>query len=135
MDFSDTLGVSASGMSAQAARLRISAENLANKDTTGSTPGADPYRRKTITFQETLNRETGASSVGVKRVGRDQSPFQMKYDPSHPAADSHGYVKKPNVNELVEVMDTHEAQRSYEANLNTLQVTRSMLTRTINLIK
>ncbi|MDG6095653.1 flagellar basal body rod protein FlgC [Acetobacter sp. AN02] len=110
-------------------------ENIANQDTTGSTPGADPYRRKTITFENILDQTTGQDSVRVKSVGQDQTPFEKKYDPSHPAADAKGYVKVPNVSTMVEVMDAHEAQRSYEANLNTLQTTRSMLTRTIDLLK
>ncbi|ACI53163.1 flagellar basal-body rod protein FlgC [Gluconacetobacter diazotrophicus PA1 5] len=135
MDFSDTIGVSAAGMRAQEERLRVAAENLANKDTTGSTRGADPYRRKTITFQATLDQASGVSSVKVKGIGQDNTPFQTKYDPSHPAADAKGYVKMPNVNSMVEIMDTHEAQHSYEANLNTMQISRSMATRTINLIK
>ncbi|GBQ34629.1 flagellar basal body rod protein FlgC [Gluconacetobacter azotocaptans] len=135
MDFSSTMGVSADGMRVQAQRLRVAAENLANKDTTGTTPGANPYRRKTITFKEALDQESGASSVKVKEIGQDQTPFETRYDPSHPAADAQGYVKMPNVNSMVEIMDTHEAQHSYEANLNTMQITRSMLTRTINLMK
>ncbi|MFT8887000.1 MAG: flagellar basal body rod protein FlgC [Acetobacter papayae] len=115
--------------------MRVAAENLANKETTGTTHGSDPYRRKTITFKEELNRQTGVSSVKVKEIGQDQTPFEQRYDPSHPAADAKGYVKMPNVNSMVEIMDTHEAQHSYEANLNTMQITRSMLTRTINLMK
>lgn len=135
MDFSDTMGISAAGMRAQAKRLQIAAENLANKETTGTTAGSDPYRRKTVTFKEALNRSSGVSSVDIKEVGQDQTPFEMRYDPSHPAADSNGLVKMPNVNAMVEILDTHEAQRSYEANLNTMQITRSMMTRTINLMK
>ncbi|GBR46037.1 flagellar basal-body rod protein FlgC [Acetobacter pasteurianus] len=135
MDFSDTIGISASGMRVQSARLRIAAENLANEETTGSTPGADPYRRKTITFKDEVDAATGVSTVKVKEIGRDPSDFQLKYDPSHPAADEKGYVKMPNVNSMVEIMDTHDAQHSYEANLNTMQITRSMLTRSINLMK
>jgi len=135
MNFSDTIGISASGMQAQAKRLQVAAENLANSETTGSTPGSDPYRRKTITFKEILNRDTGVSSVSVKEIGEDPSSFETHYDPSHPAADRNGLVKLPNVDAMTEIMDTHEAQHSYEANLNAMQVTRSMLTRTINLMK
>ncbi|GBQ86349.1 flagellar basal body rod protein FlgC [Acetobacter malorum DSM 14337] len=135
MDFSDTIGISASGMSAQSARLRIAAENLANEETTSSSPGGDPYRRKTITFKDVLDRSTGVSSVKVKEIGKDQSDFKMRYDPSHPGADENGYVKMPNVNPMVEIMDTHDAQHSYQANLNTMQVSRSMLARSISLMK
>lgn len=135
MNLSDTIGVSASGMDAQSQRLRIVAENLANQDTTGSTPGAEPYRRKTITFSEHVDDETGASGVEVQSVGRDMSDFQTRYDPSHPAADAEGYVKVANVDSMTEIMDMREAERSYEANLNTMQSTRTMLSRTIDLLK
>ena len=135
MDISKALDVSASGMDAQSMRLRVIAENLANQDTTGSTPGADPYRRKTITFGETVDRQTGQSEVGVKQIGQDRSAFNTRYDPSHPAADASGYVKTPNVNSFVEIMDMKEAERSYSANLNVMQTTRSMMTRAIDLLK
>ncbi|WP_367159162.1 flagellar basal body rod protein FlgC [Kozakia baliensis] len=135
MDFASTLVVSASGMDAQSQRLRVIAENLANQDTTGSTPGADPYRRKTITFSEALNDETGASEVGVERIGRDERDFETRFDPSHPAANAQGYVKIANVDSMVEMTDMREAERSYTANLNTMQTTRTMLSRTLDLLK
>jgi flagellar basal-body rod protein FlgC len=135
MDMSKALDISAAGMNAQSMRLRVIAENLANQDTTGSSPGADPYRRKTVTFSETMDRQDGVPEVGVKAVGTDQSDFTLRYDPSHPAANADGYVKLPNVNNFVELMDMREAERSYSANLNVVQVTRSMLTRTIDLLK
>lgn len=122
-------------MDAQTSRLRVIAENLANQDTTGSSPGADPYRRKTVTFAETLAPSVGSPTVSVKKIGNDMSDFALKYDPSHPAANGQGYVKMPNVNSFVELMDMREAERSYSANLNVMQVTRSMLTRTIDLLK
>jgi flagellar basal-body rod protein FlgC len=135
MDISKALDISASGMDAQSMRLRVISENMANEDTTGSTPGADPYRRKTVTFGEQIDRETGASEVTVKQVGKDMSAFGKRYDPSHPAADASGYVKTANVSSFVEMMDMREAERSYSANLNTMQATRSMMTRTIDLLK
>ncbi len=135
MDLTKALDISASGMTAQSARLRVIAENIANEETTGSTPGASPYQRKTVTFAETMDRSTGAPEVKVKNVGRDKSDFPLRYDPSHPAADARGYVKTPNVNSFVEVMDMREAQRSYNANLSVMQVSRGMLTRTIEMLK
>ena len=134
-DLNVALGMSAAGMDAQTSRLRIIAENLANQDTTGSTPGADPYRRKTITFANKMDQQLGADTVQVKSVGQDQTEFPLRYDPSHPAADAQGYVRTPNVNSFVEVMDMREAQRSYSANLAVMQTTRSMLTRTIDILK
>ena len=135
MELDKALGIAASGMGAQTTRLRIIAENLANQDTTGSSPGADPYRRKTVTFQNALNKELGGDTVQVKHVGHDESAFQIRYDPSNPAANTAGYVKLPNVNSLVEIMDMHEAERSYSANLAVMQSARGMLSRTIDLLK
>jgi flagellar basal-body rod protein FlgC len=135
MDLSKALDISASGMTAQATRLRVIAENLANEDTTGSTPGANPYQRKTVTFDDTVDRTTGAPQVRVKTVGRDKTDYPLRYDPSHPAADARGYVRTPNVNSFVEVMDMREAQRTYNANLSVMQVSRGMLTRTIEMLK
>jgi flagellar basal-body rod protein FlgC len=135
MDLDKALGIAARGMDAQTARLRVIAENLANQDSTGSTPGADPYRRKTVTFQNSMDKETGTDTVEVKQIGHDGSDFPLHYDPSNPAANPAGYVKLPNVNSLVEVMDMREAERSYNANLSVMQAARSMLTRTIDLLK
>jgi flagellar basal-body rod protein FlgC len=134
-DLSKTLGVSASGMDAQTARLRVIAENLANQDSTGSTPGADAYRRKTISFESKMATADAAPTVQVKRIGQDQTEQPLRYDPANPAANAAGYVKTPNVNSFIEVMDMREAERSYNANLAVMQATRSMLTRTIDMLK
>ena len=135
MDIDKALAVSARGMDVQTARLRTIAENLANQDTTGSTPGAAPYRRKVITFENRMDRAIGTEAVRVKTIQPDRSQLPEKFDPSHPAADTRGYIRTPNVNSFVEVMDMREAQRGYSANLNVLEVTRGMLTRTIDLLK
>ncbi len=135
MDLTQALTISASGMNAQTERLRVIAENLANQDSTGSTPGATPYQRKTVLFQNVLDRSLGAETVQVKAVVPDKSAFPQKYDPSNPAANSQGYVTEPNVNSFVELMDMREAERSYSANVNVMQATRSMLSRTIDMLK
>ena len=135
MELDKALSIAASGMNAQTTRLRVIAENMANQDTTGSKPGADPYRRRTVTFEDRLDRQLGADTVQVKKVGQDNSDFPLRYDPSNPAANAQGYVKLPNVNGLVEVMDMREAERSYNANLAVMQASRSMLSRTIELLK
>jgi flagellar basal-body rod protein FlgC len=135
MDLTKALSISARGMDAQTTRLRVIAENLANQDTTGDTAGASPYRRKTVTFEAKMDSAIGESTVRVKNIGTDKAAFPKRYDPSHPAADAQGYVQTPNVNSFVEVMDMREAQRSYSANLNVMEVTRSMLTRAIELLK
>ena len=135
MDIATALQISASGMDAQTARLRVIAENLANQDTTGSTPGADAYRRKVVTFEDRVDQSLGVPLVRLKSITRDQTPEPERYDPSHPAANAQGYVRTPNVNSFIEIMDMREAQRTYSANLNVLEVTRTMLTRTIGLLK
>jgi flagellar basal-body rod protein FlgC len=135
MDLNTALNISAAGMDAQTTRLRVIAENLANQDTTGASPGADPYRRKTVSFEDRMDAAAGVATVRVKQVGRDTSELQLRYDPSNPAANAEGYVKLPNVNSFVEVMDMREAERSYNANLSVMQATRSMLNQTIGLLK
>jgi flagellar basal-body rod protein FlgC len=135
MELGRALDISAAGMVAQTARLRVIAENLANQDTTGSTPGAAPYRRKTITFANRIDRALGVDLLRVKQIGEDRSPFPTRYDPAHPAADANGYVRTPNVNPFIEIMDMRESERSYNANLAVMQSTRGMLTRTIELLK
>ena len=135
MDLTNALAISSRGMDVQTTRLRVIAENLANQDSTGSTKGADPYRRKTITFENKLDRALGQTTVKVKEIGQDKSDLPLRFDPSNPAADAAGYVKLPNINSFTEVMDMREAQRSYSANLSVMQVTRSMLTRTIDMLK
>lgn len=134
-DLTKSMTISASGMDAQTIRLRVIAENLANQDTTGSSPGADAYRRKTITFANRLDKASGSDAVTVKDIGHDKGDLPLRYDPSNPAANPQGYVKLPNVNSFVEMMDMREAQRSYNANLAVMQATRSMLNRTIEILK
>jgi flagellar basal-body rod protein FlgC len=135
MELFDTMFISASGMRVQGQRLRVIAENLANVDSVGETAGADPYRRKVITFKNQLDREMGVDMVKVAKVGTDPSDFRKKYDPGNPAADKDGYVSLPNVNSLVEMTDMREAQRSYEANLKVIEASRSMLSRTIDVLR
>ena len=135
MDLDRALRISATGMQAQATRLRVVAENLANRDSTGQAAGADPYRRKTVTFGNQVDRNLGAETVRVSRVGTAAGEFPLTHDPAHPAADARGYVKRPNVDSLVEMMDMREAQRSYSANLSVLEATRGMLMRTIEALR
>jgi flagellar basal-body rod protein FlgC len=135
MDLDRALRISAAGMAAQSTRLRVVAENLANRDSTGESPGADPYRRRTVSFTNRMDRALGVEMVGVGRVDRAPGEFPTRYEPGHPAADARGYVKTPNVDSLVEVMDMREAQRSYSANLSVLETTRSMITRAIEALR
>ena len=129
------LKVGASGLTAQSERLRIVSENLANSQSTGNAPGAEPYRRKTITFEAALDRASGAHKVNVQQISRDRSDFPMEYNPGHEAADAAGYVKMPNVNILVEMSDMREAVRGYEANLQTIRQARDVISMTIDLLR
>ena len=135
MDLDRALSISAAGMAAQSTRLRVVAENIANRDSTGQSPGAEPYRRKTVTFANRLDRSLGAETLRVSQIGRDQRDFPERFDPGHPAADARGYVKTPNVDFLVENMDMREANRSYSANLAVLETTRGMLSRAIEALR
>ena len=135
MDFSTSLIVAASGMRAQSDRMRTIAENIANANSTPATPGGDPYRRKIPTMHSEFDRELNATLVTSGKPVADGSNFSMKYDPGNPNADSKGYIKMPNVNSLIEMMDMREAQRSYEADLTVMDATKSMLARTVDLLK
>jgi flagellar basal-body rod protein FlgC len=119
--------ISAAGMRAQSARMRVIAENLANADSLARTPGGDPYRRKMVTFTSELDRATGMNHVAVGKIVEDKSDFELRFDPAHPGANEDGYVKTPNVKSLVEMMDMREAQRSYEANSHVIRAVKIML--------
>jgi len=134
-DLLRTLKISAAGMKAQGTRLRVISENVANADSLPNQPGALPYRRKVITFRNELDRNIGVNTVRVNRIKTDNSEFSRRLDPSHPAAGPDGYVLAPNINPLVEMTDMREAQRSYEANLNVIKSSKSMLQQTISLMR
>jgi flagellar basal-body rod protein FlgC len=135
MDLAQAIDVAAAGMKVQGTRMRVLAQNLANAESTALTPNGQPYRRRTITFENVLDRELGVEVVQVAREGVDNSPFPLRYDPGHPAANADGYVLMPNVNPLLEMMDMREAQRSFEANLNAMTLARSMIQRTLDLLR
>lgn len=135
MDLMNSLAISAAGLKAQGTRIRVIQENIANANSTAPSPGDLPYRRKVVLFENALNRELGANTVKVRKIDVDRSEFQRRYDPGHPSADQDGYVLMPNVNSLVEATDYREAQRSYEANLNTIEATRTMIMRTLDLLR
>ncbi len=132
-DFFQSISLAAQGLKAQASRMRIIAENMANADSTPAKAGDMPYRRKIITFQRTL--EDGMAGVKIGRTARDTSAFPTRYEPGHPAADARGFVQKANVDSLIESMDMREAQRSYEANVSVIGATRRMIARTLDILK
>ncbi|EAQ02010.1 flagellar basal body rod protein [Pseudooceanicola batsensis HTCC2597] len=129
------LTISASGMLAQGERLKVVSENVANASSTAMSPGEDPYRRKTITFEELLDSESGVSTVGVSSIDRDDSDFSLRFEPSHPAADEQGFIKVSNVSPIMEMANMREASRSYEANMNLFEAARRMRSQVIDLLK
>ena len=135
MDLMASMKIAAAGLKAQGGRMRVIAENLANANSTATTAGEEPYRRRIPTFRQEYDREVGITTVQTGRIKVDRSEFPVRYDPGHPAADGQGYVKLPNVNALVESMDMREAQRSYQANLNVISATRRMLARTLEILR
>jgi flagellar basal-body rod protein FlgC len=130
-----SMAISGSGLAAQSKRLRVITENIANASTTADSPNADPYRRKVVSFSSVLDLKSGLSTVGIDRVGHDNSDFPLVYDPSHPAAGPDGMVRMPNVDVLVEMGDMREAVRTYEANLQTFKQARQLVTMTIDLLR
>jgi flagellar basal-body rod protein FlgC len=128
-----TQAVAASALRAQQARMRIIAENLANANSTSRTAGGNPYRRQVPVFQPAT--VAGANGVSMARVAADPSQFRSAYEPGNPAADAQGYVKEPNVDPLIEALDMKEAQRAYEANMNVIETSRAMDSRTLDLLK
>src|SRR5487761_877123 len=113
-DFARSMGIATSGLRAQAGRMRVISENIANADSTASTAGGDPYRRKVPTFSSALDRTLDAQVVALGKIRPDQSAFHVKYEPSNPSVD---------------MPDMREAQRSYEAILNIIGATRRMIQR------
>ena len=135
MDFIKSIAVAATGLHAQAGRMRVISENIANADSTAQVRGGDPYRRRIVTFRSHLDRELGANVVRLGQIASDNSDFRIRHEPDNPLADAKGDVKYPNVNGLVEMTDFRDAQRSYEANLNVITATRRMLQRTLDILK
>ena len=135
MEFDDAMKVSAAAMTAQTTRLRVIAENMANADSTATSPGADPYRRKIVTFKNELDRATGDKLVKVAQVLPDATPFEVKYIPGHPAADANGNVRFPNVNSMIEMADLKDANRAYQANVDVIDVAKTMVSRAIALLQ
>lgn len=129
-----SVSIAASGLRAQSVRVRVVSENLANAESTGTTPGADPYRRRTVSFTAALD-QAGGTGIGAVRIGTDRTPFRLEQRPGDPAADAGGVVKLPNVNPILEMADLKEANRSYEANLQVIRQAREMISMTLDLLK
>ncbi len=134
-DLSKSSAIASAGMKAQSKRIRVTSENLANANSLSTMPGGEPYRRKLVTFRNLMDQELDAVKPVIRRMTEDMSAFGRKYDPGHPAADENGYVMTPNVNPLVELMDLREAERSYEANMNVIQVSKLLASKTVDLLR
>ena len=130
-----SLKIAGSGLEAQSVRLRIISENIANSQSTGTAPGADPYARQTVSFENEMDRASGLSLVHIKNVGVDDTPFRVEHDPGNAAADERGFVKLPNVDVLTELADMREANRTYEANLQVAKQSADLENQTIGLLK
>ena len=130
-----SIDISAHGSKFQTERLKIAAENLANEDSVASTPGGDPYRRKVVFAKNHFDKRLKTRVVKVKKYAHDKSPFKIKYDPNHPAADINGYVKLPNIDKIIEKADASEAQRSFEANLSMIEVSKQMINKTLEAMR
>lgn len=127
--------IAASGLDVQSHRMRVIAENMANAQSTASTPGGNPYTRKTVVFANTFDDALGANLVGIDQIGVDASSYRVERNPGHPAADENGNVKYPNVNILMEMGDMREANRAYEANLQMMKQSRAMVMMTVDLLR
>ena len=129
-----SLRVSSSGLQVQSERLKVVSENIANSNSTASTPDADPFQRKMVSFESELDKTTGGVSVQVREIVRDKTDFPLQFDPGNPAADANGFVRMPNVNVLVEMADMREANQSYEANLQVMRQVRELVSLTIDMM-
>ena len=115
--------------------MRVISENMANADSTAQVAGGDPYRRRTLAFKSYMDKELGGEAVKVEGARSDPTPFRVKFDPANPGAGPDGFVKLPNVDPMIELVDMREAQRAYEANLNMIESARSMKRSTLDLLR
>lgn len=134
-DLNKAMQIAASGMLAQNVRVRIISQNIANVDSLATNPNELPYQRQTVSFRNVFDRELGTSKVEVHDFGVDKSEFGRRLEPGHPAADETGYVLLPNVKAMIEMVDLRAAQRSYQANLRVVDVARTMVSRTLELLQ
>ena len=134
-DLERAINIAGVGVGAQALRLRIISENMANARTVGVSPGADPYQRKTITFTDRPGRDLAHEFSLAPRIGVDRAPFAVEFDPGNPAADDRGQVLLPNVNLLVELADMREANRTFEANLQVAKQSSGLIGSIISLLR
>jgi len=131
-----TMEIGAGSLRIHSERIKIAAENIANEFSTSMQPGGDPYRRKVLYSQNKYNKRLKTHIMTIKKIDLDKkTPFTLKYDPNHPAADLNGYVKLPNISKEIEAADSKEANISYNASLNIMEMTKSMMQKTLETIK
>jgi len=130
-----SIKISSSGMQAQSQRLKVISQNIANSNVTGKTPDENPYRRKIIFFKNVYDPKLDTKILKVNSIQEDQSEFTLKYEPNHPAADNRGMVKYPNVNIIIETVDSKEAQRTFDANVNSLEIAKSNQNKILELMR
>ena len=145
-DLLSSMHISAAGMTAQRSRMDIVAENIANAEST-RTPEGGPYRRRQVVFQATPAAQSFSTvfnssfakdrhqSVNASHVAQDPTPFREVFDPSHPDADAKGVVRMPNVNPVEEMVDMNSAARSFEANVTTMEASKRMFLKSLELLK
>lgn len=132
MSMFNSMRISASGLTAERLRMDTITSNVANATTTRGTDGK-PYVRKIAVFQESLDNEKNLNGVKAVGIVEDESPLKTVLDPSHPDANEEGYVTMPNVNILNEMADMISASRSYEANVDTLNASKSMFMKSLEI--
>ena len=135
MDLNDTVNIATAGLKAQTDRLKVVSQNIANADSVATTKGGQPYKRQTISFKNALDKESGLKLIKVNKIGVDKAEPIQRYEPNNPLADEKGIVLYPNINKSVEMIDMQEAQRTYEANLNMIEASKSMISQTVNLLQ
>lgn len=131
----ESIKISAAGMQAQSQRLKVVSQNIANSNVTGKTPNEDPYRRKVIFFKNVYDQKLKTKILKVDSIRNDHSDFTLKYEPNHPAANAKGMVKYPNVNIIIETVDSKEAQRTFDANVNSLEIAKNNQTKILELMR
>ena len=130
-----SMDIAASGMQAQSERLKLIAQNVANANSVSTEANGLPYRRKTISFKSVFDKAMGVEKVVIDKIGVDNSAYVQKYDPGNPTANAQGYILLPNVNTLVEMTDMREAKAAYQANLSVIEMTKTMVARTLELLR
>lgn len=136
MDLMDSMAISASGMKAQTIRMKVASENIANADSIIGKDGVNPYQRQVVTFQSVLDSKTGVSKVEVSDITVDNKQgFKYEYNPAHPMADKNGLIKLPNISTLKEKTDLKNAARAYEANISAIESAKTMMSRSLDMLK